>query len=375
MSWHYQLIPWLVKLTNCVSYLELGSYNCDNIKNIIDSVDLCVGVDIKKPEIEFKHDKYRFFNCSTKDFFNSNKDIFDIIFIDASHKKEDVLSDFFSSYCALKENGLILLHDTYPMSERYLKDGYCSDAYKTIDYIKAVTRDFGEIVTIPVHPGISIFRKCVRQLYWKKSINMFDFISIIKKYNIKVQTIFDIGCSDGNDGKTIQYNFANSKLYLFEANIDTFSKNQENYNGENIYPYNIVISNICGVVDFHKKENYEISSIFDRGIKYPGKICQLQSTTIDEFCRINNISNIDVLKIDVEGASFEVLSGATEMLKNTKIIHIETENKEMFIGQKTDNHVSNILYQNEFLMIERNGFFIEANGIQYDSIWIKKDLC
>lgn len=44
---------------------------------------------------------------------------------------------------------------------------------------------------------------------------------------------------------------------------------------------------------------------------------------IDDFCKNNNIKQIDLLKIDVEGHELDVLEGASNMLNKTNIIMFE----------------------------------------------------
>ena len=46
------------------------------------------------------------------------------------------------------------------------------------------------------------------------------------------------------------------------------------------------------------------------------KTINVKCDTIDNYCNINNIENIDFIKIDVEGAEKMVLDGANNMLKN-----------------------------------------------------------
>ena len=46
--------------------------------------------------------------------------------------------------------------------------------------------------------------------------------------------------------------------------------------------------------------------------------------SIDKYCQDNNISFIDLLKIDAEGVDFEVLKSCENMLKNKNIKLIKT---------------------------------------------------
>ena len=41
--------------------------------------------------------------------------------------------------------------------------------------------------------------------------------------------------------------------------------------------------------------------------------------TLDSYCELNNISQIDFIKIDVEGAEKYIFEGATKLLENKKI--------------------------------------------------------
>lgn len=64
-----------------------------------------------KPYIET--DRCNFYVQTTVDFFlkNQNKKKYDLVYIDASHEKEDVLFDGINSYWLLKDNGVIIFDD------------------------------------------------------------------------------------------------------------------------------------------------------------------------------------------------------------------------------------------------------------------------
>jgi hypothetical protein len=54
-------------------------------------------------------------------------------------------------------------------------------------------------------------------------------------------------------------------------------------------------------------------------------ICEVNIITLDSFCFENNITQIDLLKMDTEGNEFAILEGAKRMLaeRRIKAIHFE----------------------------------------------------
>lgn len=155
-------------------YLELGIRNGACFNEIAPLVNEAYAVDIDP--LCFKAIKQNknlnWFNGTTDDFFmrhDINKK-FDLIFIDADHSHKSSLKDFESSFKFINENGLILLHDTYPPDESYTAANYCSDTWKTADQLRKACKIGGnfEIVTLPFYYGITIVRSINRQLLWMK---------------------------------------------------------------------------------------------------------------------------------------------------------------------------------------------------------------
>lgn len=160
---HYSnLIKWIVILTNCQSYLELGVEYSSTIEQIKNLVKRCVGVDIV--DIPNK-ENIGFYLSTTDDFFDINTEKFDIIFIDANHRFEQVKKDFDNSLKILNKYGIIMLHDTDPIVQELTQDIYCSDSYKIIDYISNNTEL--NIITLPIQEtGLTlVMRKNDRRVF------------------------------------------------------------------------------------------------------------------------------------------------------------------------------------------------------------------
>ena len=50
---------------------------------------------------------------------------------------------------------------------------------------------------------------------------------------------------------------------------------------------------------------------------------EVKIQTIDDFCKLNNLKEITLLKLDVEGSELACLKGAEQMLPNIKYIQFE----------------------------------------------------
>jgi predicted O-methyltransferase YrrM len=154
---HSDLIVQLVKSVNCTSYLELGIYDGSTLARVGQTVPRVIGVDIK--DLRINKNIGEFHLSTTQDFLKTFQEKVDVIFIDADHSFESVKEDFKSSLKNLNEFGIIILHDTDPISEKYLDKGYCGDSYKMIDWLKQEYPDM-DVFTFPVsEAGLTIIKR------------------------------------------------------------------------------------------------------------------------------------------------------------------------------------------------------------------------
>lgn len=392
-NWHESFIEHLASVLKPVVYLELGLYHCDLFNRILPHAQTLIGVDINEEAGTFmaQSEKTSFVHSTTDEFAESlraNPRVIDMLFIDANHSRDSVLKDFWSFFPFVNDHGLILLHDTHPKNYQYTDKGYCGDAYLVIEELKNHSDEF-EMMTIPIHPGLTLIRKRKIQLSWEsdgnvntikatdyydryvnKSITMPAFVSKVKQMfkSDEIKTIVEIGALDAQDSQYFKKVFPAATVYAIEALPDNHDKYLKDL--KDVVCVNAVVSDVDGEVAFYKKEINGIHSIFNRGNEYGNEVIKLPSYRFETLAEMNGINSVDMLKLDVEGATIEVLEGMGDLLSGVKIMHLESESYPFFEGQKLHNEVVKYLEGKGFSLLELTSFPIQPGRLQYDSVWI-----
>lgn len=138
--------------------------------------------------------------------------------------------------------------------------------------------------------------------------------------------ILEGGVFDGADSVNF-YNFfknMSTKIIGFEPFMDAY-KNGPHYNflsqkGMEVYP--LALWNNNSELTFRKNlispSSSSISGSMDL-IESPNtEITKVKTITLDSFIENNNIKNISLIKMDIEGAEMEALNGAKKTIKNFK---------------------------------------------------------
>ena len=120
------------------------------------------------------------------------------------------------------------------------------------------------------------------------------------------------------------------EVHAFEPSIRTFRDLEENcaeLEHRNVVLNQLALSDQPGIVHLwvYDDEHSSWSTLADRPLKdygievEPVTIEEVEATTIDAYCQQEAIPKIDLLKIDVEGAEYQVLLGAQRMLSERRI--------------------------------------------------------
>lgn len=146
--------------------------------------------------------------------------------------------------------------------------------------------------------------------------------------------ILDIGAYVGEVALVYRRFFPRATIYCFEPFPESFTKLRESAKDPMMKFYQTAVSDATGTDKINVNSDPTCNSFFGRpkvGPRYysgdsenVGEI-EVKTVTVDDFCDANNISHIDILKIDVEGAEKKVLRGAGRRLKNCAIDLIYTE--------------------------------------------------
>ena len=106
----------------------------------------------------------------------------------------------------------------------------------------------------------------------------------------------------------------------------------------------------------------------------------VEATSIDECLRINNIKGVDFIKLDIHGAEYETLEGASESLKNTLGLLVESWVIPIHLGQKTRGDIERLALDNGFYVFEENvvakwgrkpDLFLKRQPVAVDTLFFK----
>ena len=146
--------------------------------------------------------------------------------------------------------------------------------------------------------------------------------------------VFDVGANRGDVALKYHSLFPSTAIYAFEPFITSFETLQSNVKGiPHIHCFQKALSDSKGVFKMYVNKNIYTNSLLkpqkmglssDNEVKNVSTL-EVEATTIDDFCAANNIHEIDILKLDIQGGELAALKGANKLLASKKIELIYTE--------------------------------------------------
>jgi FkbM family methyltransferase len=209
------------------------------------------------------------------------------------------------------------------------------------------------------------------------------FIETISEYSEinfnEIKTIFDIGSRDCLQSVELSTWFPESKIFAFEANpkcINLCEKTLRHYsNNTNI---NLIPNAVCdydGTTIFHHVDNGNIgagSILKNSGHKRSNNWHQTEITVpctrIDTFCNKNQIEQIDLVWMDVQGFEREVLQSFGPLLNTVKAIHTEVGIETLYKNQILKDELDEYLQSYGFSLVNETR---ESMGTESDCIYVR----
>ena len=171
-----------------------------------------------------------------------------------------------------------------------------------------------------------------------------------------------VGAADGDSSITFARSFKNVSIIAFEPVSETcqlFRKKTKHLS--NIKLLQKAISNKIGKIEVNVTGNFKSSSILKLNTDYNkdtdfSKNLSFQKTETVEMSTLDieleNYNNIDLIKLDVQGAELLILKGASQTLKHTNIILIEMSNHDSYINSAKYFEVDAYLRNNDFKLYD-----------------------
>lgn len=222
----------------------------------------------------------------------------------------------------------------------------------------------------------------------KQESSIDKFLGIAEGFISKQpQVVVEVGARDCRETLKFREFLPDSVIYTFECNPDTLPLCREATRSfRNIHLIEKAVTNHDGITKFNQIDtertqttwpdgNPGASSLFKasgkyRPEKYVQKEIEVKTITLKTFMSENDISTIDLLWMDIQGAELMALQGLGERLRDVKLMHIEVEFFEIYKGQPLFPTVLEYLNKNSFLLYD----FTTFSEYAADVIFVNKSI-
>lgn len=200
-----------------------------------------------------------------------------------------------------------------------------------------------------------------------------DFSTVYTKYGMSIRGLIHIGAHFGEELKLYEI-FSIPKIFLFEpikSNFEELEKNASQINSD-IQIHNVALGNDNCEVEMNISSNDKTSSSIlepkvhltaHPEVSFEGKET-VKMMKMDDF----DISNSNMMVIDVQGYELEVLKGSEKTLNQIDYIYIEVNRDEVYEGNAKIGDIDNYLGKYGFRRLETQWYY---DGVWGDALYIK----
>jgi FkbM family methyltransferase len=174
----------------------------------------------------------------------------------------------------------------------------------------------------------------------------------------KANVVIDAGTRDGDDAEFLRQELNAERVIAIDANPAAVYKTRAKYPAFEVIE--TALSNYECVAEFDQvisnRADFAGSSSLTKTFTFPGSVhntISVQVTRIDRLLDGLKVDGlIDVIKVDLEGYSYEFLEGLGERIKDVKVMHLETETFERHEGHKDNQAVKRYMEERGFMLVD-----------------------
>ena len=179
--------------------------------------------------------------------------------------------------------------------------------------------------------------------------------------NVGEPVIFDIGAHHGQTAKEFRTWFPKAHIFCFEPFPDSYSELVKNTSDDiRIRCFNYGLSDSQGVFPFQSNRQSSTNSLLEsdpsaqsvwgNNILTTDAVVELQFHPLDSVAPSLGIKQIDILKMDVQGAEYKVVQGAMRLCEQRLIglVYSEIITQPTYLGQKRFDQALSFYYESGF---------------------------
>jgi FkbM family methyltransferase len=146
----------------------------------------------------------------------------------------------------------------------------------------------------------------------------------------ELRTVFDVGANAGHWSEAALRFWPNCHIHAFEIAPLTADRYRaclakEIDRGRVSFNNFGMSDEVAEIEMFYYPGNDELTSHRRRHVQHPAERFIGKVSTLNHYCKVNNINQIDFLKIDIEGHEFKVIKGGSDLLGCQNISCIQFE--------------------------------------------------
>ena len=210
---------------------------------------------------------------------------------------------------------------------------------KTIYKLRIAKIFLNFILYFVTNPNVSCVRK---KINWNLNLNEgidlhlflfgkfeYEIIKTIRELNLKDNkntSILDIGANIGAHSLQIAQQLPSSNIYSIEPTDFAYNKFLVNLSvntklARNIHPHQVFLTDNIYIKPKKIYSSWNLNSFEKKHHNHGGILKTLKNSdifTLDKFIEKKKISNIKLIKLDVDGSEFQVLSGGKKLIMKSR---------------------------------------------------------
>ncbi len=209
----------------------------------------------------------------------------------------------------------------YPLVLREKISGKFNQIFKPSLFGKSIPLEFDKNIVLDLNPNDVGHQNIILNGFYE-----YELTQLINNLASKGGIMMDIGANYGYFSTLWANKKPTNKVHAFEASPLNLSPLENNIKKNNL-SNSIILNPIAagkenGSIKFNLANEQNQTGWGGISIDTNTNLIEVQVITLDKYCSENNIEEVEVLKIDTEGADTWVIYGAENMIKNKAIKNI-----------------------------------------------------